>query len=221
MRDLLNNLFIFKDLDFHSLDLKYNICEKSIKVSYNPEETILSAYTDNIGIGIVTEGEAYIVSSTRENSPILRTLKRGAIFGAASLFDASSGYTTYVRAKTQCTVAYIKSAGIRKLCYEVPEIAINYIEFLSGRITFLNKKLSAFTAENADAKLAYYLYELSDGKADEIKVSVTYSQLAENLGIGRASLYRSLDTLTDNGIVKKNAKTITILQPDKLKLMIK
>lgn len=223
MKEILSNIFLFKGLNFPELDKKYQISKNITLTKYDDGKIVCSSESTPLGIGIVAEGEASIISSEKNSSNVLRILRRGDIFGAASLFDSGGGYTTAVVACGKCTIAYIKAKEIKKLCHEIPEISLNYIEFLSSRVTFLNRKLSAFSAENSDAKIAYYLYENSntcDGNNYTIKIP-SYSKLADELAIGRASLYRALDSLTNKGIIKKDSKLITILQPEQLKLMIK
>ncbi len=219
--DLIRQLFLFKNTDFDTVDRQFHMIDDMREIKYKCGETILTSEEKPCGIGIISEGTAEISTSARLKSPTLRTLSVGDAFGAASLFSTDGGYFTTVIAKSHCTVLYIKTETVIKLCESFPVIAINYIQFLSDRIVFLNKKVSTFTAQSIDAKIAYFILQLTDGKAGYGKLPFSYSVLAENLGIGRASLYRVLDSLSDKGIISRDSKSITVIQPNKLINMLK
>ena len=215
--DLIKQLFNFNDLNFEDLNNKFQILNKSSIVDYNAGDIILSATESPIGIGIIVSGRAMISTSAQEKSPILRVLTNGDTFGAASLFGKRKDYSTTVIAETKTSVVYISEENIRELCYTVPQVAINYIEFLSNRVAFLNSKVSTFSVQTSDARIAYYIYTLAEGEEKTLTLPCTYSQIAENLSIGRASLYRAFDTLCKQNIIKRDHNKITILSINQLK----
>ena len=94
-------------------------------------------------------------------------------------------------------------------CYE------NYLKLLSDKIVYLNRKIAVLTAGSAEKKLASYIYEHMIGS--EFIPDTSISELANVLQMGRASLYRALDVLTDKNIIHKQGKRITILDENKLK----
>ncbi len=214
---LLINLFLFEDLDFSNIEKKYDLVNNLIIKNYKCNEIILSTNENPIGIGIVSAGYALISTSSQNNSPTLRKLSEGDTFGAASLFSKNRDYSTTVTSESSCSVIYISKETVQLLCEKEPIIALNYIRFLSDRVSFLNRKVSTFSAQSADAKLAYYIYNASGGENKSFTLPLTYSQLADNLALGRASLYRSLDFLCDNKIIERNNKTISVLSTEKLR----
>ena len=94
--------------------------------------------------------------------------------------------------------------------------AENYIRYLTERICFLNRKITAFTAGSAEARLAVYLSGLPIDSENTLTLPCSLSELADMLNMGRASLYRSLDSMTESGILLRNGKKITLLKPDAL-----
>ena len=214
---LLQKLFLFNDLNFDAIDREYSVAKNLAELSYCSGDVILSTHEDPMGIGIITSGKAMISTAVRGNAPTLRSLAVGDTFGAASLFMKERGYTTGVISDGASSVIYITEENVRMLCKKVPEIAMNYIEFLADRIAFLNKKVSTFSPQSADARIAYYIYGLTNGEKLTARMPVSYSALSEMLGIGRASLYRALDSLSEQNIISRDARNITVLQPDKLR----
>lgn len=214
---IIEQLFLFKGLDYKFIENRFHISKNAIIVEYKPDEIILSASDIPFGIGIVLDGCATITTSVLNNAPKLRKLTQGDTFGAASLFKNYKDYSTTVVADKQTTIAYIDKQIVRLLCECVPQIAINYIEFLSDRVAFLNSKISTFSTPNTDARIAYYIYTLVEGQEKDATLPFTYSQLAENLGIGRASLYRALDNLCTENIIERDNKTLKVKSIEKLK----
>lgn len=209
----ISKLFLFNGIDFDDLNAKYDIINNAVTVEYENGTIIQSSDNPPVGIGIVIEGSAAIYADSKSYSPMLRVLPKGAEFGVASLFS-SGHHTTCVIADEGCTVCYISQKTLEMLFANEPQISLNYIKFLSGRVTFLNKKLSTYTKNSAEEKLAYFLFE-SEVDA-EGNIFVNYSQLADMLNIGRASLYRSLDKLSRCGLIERTSKSIKIIDKEKL-----
>ncbi len=216
-KELLKNLFLFKGLDFDQLCNEFYLMENVPEIKYTAGSIILSKDENPIGIGIVSNGKVLISTAVHGNASTLRSLSEGDTFGAASLFMKQRCYSTGVVSDGDSSVIYINTATVRILCKKIPAVAMNYIEFLSDRIAFLNTKVSTFSAQSSDARIAYYLYGLTGGEKKTAELTVSYSRLAEMLGMGRASLYRSLDSFCKKNIIKRTSKTVTVLDPEKLK----
>lgn len=157
-------------------------------------------------IGILTKG-AVVVRGM--HNVVLNTLSVGGCFGAAALFHPGDAYVTTVQAKTAAEVVFISDTQLTLLFRQAPETALNYISFLSRRICFLNRKIQSFTTPTAAAGLALYLLE--NQRDGVVSVSCGYAGLARGLGMGRASLYRSLEQLEQAGVIFREARTIRIL----------
>ena len=75
-----------------------------------------------------------------------------------------------------------------------------------GEIRFLNNKLSVISCPDAEDTVLKYLSSSSDSDGYAV-IPVSMTMLAKMLGLGRASLYRSLDALEQSGnIIRENNK---------------
>ena len=75
----------------------------------------------------------------------------------------------------------------------------------------------AYTGGSAECRLAMYLLDnQQDGVPPKVTLPFGMNKLAELLGIGRASLYRAMETLEKKGIVAREGKCIAILKPNDL-----
>ncbi len=164
-------------------------------------------------IGLILSGAA-IVSSFREDV-LMRRLGEGACFGVASVFGTSADFVTRVTAAGKCTVMFIPRGIISDALKACPRLAENYIRFLTGRIRYLNTLVGAYSSPSAETRLARFLTALDEGK--DVPLTLSLTELSKALGIGRASLYRALDSFESRGLIKRNGKQITLADPDELK----
>lgn len=208
MKEILKGLFLFKNCDFDAVDSEMKLCEKVKELTFSAGEIILSNKTPYRGIFTVVSGSA-AVTSGNPRSAVLRSLHRCDTFGAASVFCDDNLYKTSVTALSECKLLLIDRQTCETLVCHYPACANNLIGFLSGRIAFLNRKITAFTAGTAEEKTAIWILSLPVSENGE-RVVKSYSEAASSLCLGRASLYRALDVLEAKGLIKRNAKIITV-----------
>ncbi len=172
---------------------------------------------------LILEGTARVFSSDVERAVMLRDLTRGDIFGVAELFGCDCGDfpISRVEAKNKCKALFIPRDKISYLLENDKQIMYNYLDFLCCRIRFLNKRIACFTAGSAERRLAIYLDSLAtDKEAENGAVMVTplssMGALALTLDIGRASLYRALDTLITDGFIEKDGKSFILSDREKM-----
>ena len=199
---LYENFFLFKDVDEKTID--YLLTFDGVnEEEYSQGEIMLNNATAE-KIGIIVKGKAIIKSG--QNGVIIRKLSKCDVFGAASLFDAPTHLTSVI-CVTNCSVITINRHFVEKCIEYNHQIAINYINFLSKRISFLNSKINSYTAKSAENKLYSYLLQLPR-ESNEALLSVDLSTLAKMLGVGRATLYRAFDKLETSGLITKIDKKI-------------
>ena len=141
---------------------------------------------------------------------VMTDLTAGDVFGAAAIFGSSEPYPSTVLAVTECRIALIPQETVSKWMAAVPKVGENYVRFLSDRIRFLNRRLSTLTAGQSDGKLLRYLQAHKD-EDGVVTVPGGMTALAERLDMGRSSLYRSLDVLTETGRIQRMGKKIILL----------
>ena len=144
---------------------------------------------------------------------VMNDLLAGDVFGVAALFGSDEEYPSTVEAVTDCAVLFIPQETVVRWMATVPRVAENYVGFLSDRIRFLNLRLSTLTAGQTDGKLWRYLLDHRD-EDGVVTVKEGMSELAERLDMGRSSLYRSLDALTELGRIRREKKKIYILRTE-------
>lgn len=184
---------------------------------YEKNEVVYDKTNFSRSLGIVLEGRLRVTKENADKRPIvMSTLQRGAMFGAAALFNCEPEYATKITAIERSRVLFLPQRLIKRMIEREPDIAENYIRYLSERILFLNRKIYFLTAGTAEQRLAGFLLDnLAVGEFSEMPM--TMHRLADALNMSRASLYRAFDELTASGAVSKQGKLVCINNAELLK----
>jgi CRP-like cAMP-binding protein len=208
--DILGELFIFKDIPKEKTNeyLKMLTLETE---TFSAGETIYCPESFKRKVGFILNGECYVERKKSDGSTIpLNILKKGDSFGILALFSDNDQFPTCVRAKKLSTIAFISKTDLESLVRMDPDVAINIIKFMSGRISFLNRKVTTFSSDNVSQRIAHFL--LNEYKQyDNVAFPINCKKTSESLNVGRASLYRTLYELSDEGIISFENKKIEIL----------
>ena len=173
-------------------------------------EVIHSPSISEKRVGILLNGEAGVTTKDPSKNALLRFLRAGDLFGIANLFT-DEPFVSVIRAEKKCRVFFLTERAIRALLESDRTFLYHYLEFLSGRICYLNRKIGYLTAGSAERRLALYL---SSFDANEILLDASISSLSELLDVGRASLYRAFDRLVTDGYIQKDGRRIVILNSE-------
>lgn len=153
-------------------------------------------------LGVLLSGQVRVT-----NGPLsVSTLEAGELFGAAALYNDAPDYATTLTAHTPCRAIFFPQATVDQLLGEEPLLRRNYLRYLSGRIRFLSGRLQSVTQSGSEGKLARYLLANAAGGS----VSISATDLARQLGLSRASLYRAFDALEKAALIHRTGKTIEV-----------
>ena len=160
--------------------------------------------------GIVLAG-CLRVSTTAD--VLLNTIQPGQMFGVASLFNENETYVSQVTAEKKSLVMFLSAAQLEAIFQEEFSICRNFLSFLSGRIIFLNQKISGFAATTPRAALLVFLTsQASASETYEFFLPCSRLQLSKRLNMSRATFYRALDALKADGTLIENANGSLSLQ---------
>ena len=183
--------------------------------SFAPQEKICTPDDTNTRVGIILSGTASVSSDSGNSKFVLKTLVSGDMFGIANLYSEDTPFPSVISAKTEVKCLFISGDAFRAFLENDAQALKQYLKLLNNKIIYLNNKITIFTASNTEKKLAVFLYE--NQTDNEVTLSCSMSALSELLGLGRASLYRAIDKLTDLGLIVRQYKKILIPYNEKLK----
>jgi CRP-like cAMP-binding protein len=172
-------------------------------------ETIYTPHRFRRCLGVLLAGQVQV----SKQDLVMSTLNAGDLFGAAALFTDSPDYATTLTALSDCVLVLLPQENVSRLLADSPDFVRHYVCYLSGRIQFLSRRLDAVSADTARGKLGQYLLSSAD-ETDQVTISAT--GLSQRLGVGRATLYRAFEALEQDGAIRREGKTIRILDREKL-----
>ncbi len=213
--ELIKSSFVFKGASESVLKaaLSREDCHRR---SYRRGDCVFSPREFIRALGIIVSGSIQVTKNSGHRLAISR-LRTGELFGAAAIFNDEEVFASILTALEPCSVIFFPEELIRQMMAMDFTIAENYIRYQSGRIRFLSSKIDGLSAGSAENRLAKYLLESTP---DSGAVAATMIELADMLNIGRASLYRALDSLISSGAVAKEGKRLVVTDRSQLEKMI-
>lgn len=214
--DLIYTCDIFRCAD--KALLKSILSDDGVEImEYKKNDIIYSVSSYNLSVGIIFKGNAKVIKD--ESGAVISTLKKGDIFGCASLFADKDYYVNDIISIGESKVVFIKKDSCEKLMKSDSGFAIGFVIYLSNRLYFLNTRIDTFTGGSAENKIASYLLSKfqNDGSP---QITVSMSRLAQSANVARASCYRAVQSLCDLGAIEKDGKTISILSEEKLRKLL-
>lgn len=170
-------------------------CFSSAQVVYSPQDFRRC-------LGVLLSGQFQVTKGTLAVS----TLEPGELFGAAALYSDTPEYATTITAKRPSRCLLLDQSLVDRLLGDEPMIRENYLRYLTSRIRFLSGRLQSLAQSGAEGRLARYL--LANSRDGVLTCSAT--DLAQLLGVSRATLYRAFEELEHSGLIFRQRKTITI-----------
>jgi CRP-like cAMP-binding protein len=211
--ELIRNCFLFEGADraFVSRALADARCRL---VETRKGAVVYDVFDYRRSLGFVFSGRIEVTkpSSSRYS---MTTLTKGSLFGSADLYDEDAAVVTVLTAASDCRIVFFPLSLLEALMREDSAVAFNYIRFLTDRVRFLNEKIDGLVADSAMASLRHYLVQnaVTDGERRIVRPAGSLSALAEQLNIGRASLYRAFDALEREGFLQRSGREIEMLSP--------
>lgn len=200
---------IFKNIsedDLCTIAEKYaslDVCEK--------HEVIFSENNYTRSLVIIIKGSASVTKHSSNSKILMNVLKKGDIFGMATLFYEEENYLTQITALEKVTMAVFSKENVKKIFSLYPAVSENYITILSEKIHFLNKKISTYTKSETIQKVASFILQYADKDKNVSDLPYSITSIADALNVGRASVYRAFDTLENDSVIKRDGKKIKIL----------
>ncbi len=202
-----DTLFLFRGLSKERIDSLLGDAVFTEK-RFSASETVYSHDRFASALGFVYSGTLDVVRQKDGRRVRINRLSSGDSFGAAALFGEISDYPTHIIAATNAEILFFEQKEVERLLRADADVAMNYIAFLSDRIRFLNRRVLGFSAPDSESKVACFLLQNAKDGVYSVK---NLTRLAEALSMGRASLYRILDALTEKAVIRRDKNTIFII----------
>lgn len=159
-------------------------------------------------IGLILSGSAQV---TPNEQGAVSTLTRGAEFGICNIFVREAMPTRLI-ARTPLKAAFLPKEVFAVILGENPALMYRYVRLCNLKMIYLAQKLRLVSIPDCTRRLAFWIAVNASGGS----VSLPHSkdELARELGMSRASLFRAISSLEGQGIISSVGNKIVILNPE-------
>lgn len=161
-------------------------------------------------VGLVAEGSLDVYSIAMDGRElILSSLERGDCFGIINLMTETE-IPTVLKCRTDATLLLIPREEVRKAVEKDQELALRYAVLCNRKMQFLIRKIEFLTMYSGRKRLIQFLLS-SSGPSGCVDSAGTREDMASMLGISRASLFRELAALQEEGLICQKRGRIQVL----------
>lgn len=159
-------------------------------------------------IGLILRGSAEV---SPKNQSSVSVLICGNVFGICNIFVREQ-MPTSLRAKSKCMAAFLPKDRFAGLLSENSILMYRYVRLCNRKMLYLADKLRLMSITSMRDRLIFWLQRNQNNGI--IKLGFSKDELARLLGMSRASLFRIISELEEDGILSCRSSTIAILKPD-------
>jgi CRP/FNR family transcriptional regulator len=219
--DVLNRAPLFAALDDGaSTALRSRVTE----ISLSRGKRLFSEGDDGDRLFVILDGKIKLTRSApdgREN--LLSVLGPGDMFGELSLFDPRPR-TASASAITDTRLAALAHDALRPWLTGRPEVAMHLLRALAQRLRRANDVMADLVFTDVPGRVARALLDLADrfgqprgDGAVDVHHDLTQEELAQLVGASRETVNKSLADFAGRGWLQVSAKSVLILDPQRLR----
>ena len=213
---VLRETFLFHHMSSRDyLDFSHQEHPDYVRLQLQPKEQLLFPEQDENSIAIITSGCLRLPQGDKLPDQLMRD---GFVIGALDLFSLSSYAVPEIYAVEESTLLLISASQMRQLFEIYPAIMMRYINFLTGQLQALRWENSLVTNTSVEARLLQFLAQNArrEKSTAVVRLSYSFSALADRLHFSRATLYRIFDSMEADGFLRREGRTLIVLKPDLL-----
>lgn len=158
-------------------------------------------------IGLILRGSAKVAPGEQGE---VSTIGRGAEFGICNIF-VREDMPTRITARTELKVAFLPKDAFAGLLGENRVLMYRYVRLCNQKMLYLAGKLRLMSISGSAERLAFWIKHSARGNVATL--SFSKDELARRLGLSRASLFRAISKLENEGIISSVGNKIIILNP--------
>lgn len=185
----------------------------AVRKYYSRGQIFFSEGDEAIGFYVILSGKVKIFKLSSEGKEqIFHILEDHEPFGEAAVF-AGEHYPASAQALSETPVLFFPTRQFVDLIMRQPSLALSMLALLSMRLRKLTLLVENLSLKEVPGRLAAHLLYLgaNHGDSQAIPLDVSKNQMAGLLGTIPETLSRILKRMTDEKLIKADARTISIL----------
>ena len=192
------------------------IVKLAVRQVYKKDNMILIEEEIGSTMFIILDGRVKISRISDDGREvILSILSEGDFFGEMSILDGQNRSANVVTLEDS-KIMVIRREDFLQMLHDYPQIAINLLKELAGRLRRSDAQIKSLSLQNATGKVASTLLRIADdsGKIHLGQVEIPrlppQQDLANMAGTSRETISRVLKALTKQGYLKKEGSRLII-----------
>lgn len=155
---------------------------------------------------------------------IFEILAPGEIFGEAEVLG-DTPHETYAEALDDALICAIRREDFERYLRGHQDLTFKLTKLVGYRLRKIRRRVADLIFRNVSTRLAHLLVELgkTDGVPDDggirIRMKLTHQEMANLVGCSRETVSMTLGQFRDQGLLRAEARSITILNMDRLSHM--
>lgn len=177
---------------------------------FHNDETILMQGRPYESLYFLLSGKCF-GEMTNINGKIIKVEEFNApdIIAPAIPFAETPVMPVSLIAKSKVVIVVFQPSEFFRLLQSHAKVLENFLKETSQKIILLSRRLEFMSFHTIKTKLAQFILKnAQDGIAH---LPYGYEELAQYVGVARPSVYRVFNELEEEGLIKKNGRTITII----------
>ena len=212
---ILSQSILFKDMETDSL-LKAVSFHRGNVAFYKKGETLHTAFTPFSSFGLVLCGSVLVFSETYEGDRLIfKNVLPGETFGESLSFLKILDSPVFAQASKDCRILWLSPEGFFKDGEgEIQrEMEKRFLSLLAQRTLAQNDRIQILSKLHLrDKILTYFTFLSQRAKSSTFLLPMDRSELAFYIGANRSAMERQLKALSDEGILKIEKNTVTLLK---------
>jgi CRP/FNR family transcriptional regulator len=193
------------------------------EVKLSRGEHLFQEGQDGDRLFVVLDGKMKLTRAAvdgREN--LLGLLGPGEMFGELSLFDPRPR-TSSASAVTDATLAALGHDALRRMLQDHPEVSLHMLQALARRLRRANDVVADLVFTDVPGRVAKNLLDLADRFGEQEKDGLhvhhdlTQEELAQLVGASRETVNKALADFAARGWLQISARSVLILDVDRLR----
>lgn len=192
-------------------DINYHIKD------YADKNMIIQAGEKSTHYAILLKGQA-VMQYINEQGQLMTiaTFKKGETFGGNRLFCNNNHYPMTITSKGQSQILYIDKLSIIELCHQDKKFLIHFLRDVADKSDILSKNIRALKFITIEKQIINRLArEKQKHQSCTFTMTISKKEWAENLGISRTSLSRTLQNMYKKGWIEYKNRSYKLLEPER------
>ena len=170
-------------------------------------------------VGMIVSGRVEVYSVALDGKDVqLNALTAGECFGVCNLM-ASAELETVLRCGEETEVLYIPKAVLLSCMEQDAGLAMRYAALCNRKLQFLLRRIELLTMQSCRGRVIAHLLAGQDRNGC-VKPTGSREDLARQLGVSRAALFRELAALQSMGVLRSEGNLLTVLDTPALEKLL-